>query len=142
MRKRTRAGRLDCWQHFCLVSELSEAVSDWSLNSFELKMIQIGVRRVGRARAIIFQLAKVAVTGPMVRAIRASIRLLRAPPSWASPRPRSKPNESGRAGADALKKMAPSGRYDLPPRLDPHTFGRFRERRHCPWQPILHLREL
>jgi restriction endonuclease S subunit len=36
-----------------------------------------------RARAITFQLAEVAVTGPMVRAIFATIRRLRAPPSCA-----------------------------------------------------------
>ena len=35
------------------------------------------------ARAITFQLAEVAVTGPMVRAILAAIRRLRAPPSYA-----------------------------------------------------------
>jgi hypothetical protein len=38
---------------------------------------------VHRSRAITFQLAEVAVTGPMVRAILAAVRRLRAPPSCA-----------------------------------------------------------
>ncbi|TVS18755.1 MAG: hypothetical protein EA417_02390 [Gammaproteobacteria bacterium] len=37
-------------------------------------------RVVRHARAITFQLAEVAVTGPMVRAILTAIRRLRAPP--------------------------------------------------------------
>jgi len=37
----------------------------------------------GNARAITFQLAEVAVTGPMVRAILAAVRRLRAPPPCA-----------------------------------------------------------
>ncbi len=40
-------------------------------------------RVVRHARAIAFQLAEVAVTGPMVRAILVAIRRLRAPPSCA-----------------------------------------------------------
>ena len=56
--------------------ELPEARADWSLTSLQLKLIKIGARVVRHARAIIFQLA---VTGPMVRAIRR----LRAPPSCA-----------------------------------------------------------
>jgi hypothetical protein len=43
-------------------------------------LIKIGARVVRHARAITFQLAEVAVTGPMVRAILAAIRRLRAPP--------------------------------------------------------------
>jgi hypothetical protein len=46
-------------------------------------LIKIGARVVRHARAITFQLAEVAVTGPMVRAILAAIRRLRAPPSCA-----------------------------------------------------------
>lgn len=57
--------------------ELPEAMADWSLTSLELTLIKIGARVVCLARAITFQLAEVAVTGPMVRAI---LRL-RAPPS-------------------------------------------------------------
>jgi hypothetical protein len=53
---------------------------DWSLTSLQLKLIKIGARVVRHARAITFQLAEVAVTGPMVRAILAAIRRIRAPP--------------------------------------------------------------
>jgi hypothetical protein len=60
--------------------ELPEAIADWSLTSLQLKLIKIGARVVRHARAITFQLAEVAVTGPMVRAILAAIRRLRAPP--------------------------------------------------------------
>ena len=63
--------------------ELPEALADWSLTSLQLKLIKIGARVVRHARAINFQLAEVAVTGPMVRAILAAIRRLRAPPSCA-----------------------------------------------------------
>ena len=60
--------------------ELPEAMADWSLTSLQLKLIKIGARVVRHARAITFQLAEVAVTGPMVRAILAAIHRLRAPP--------------------------------------------------------------
>ena len=63
--------------------ELPEAMADWSLTSLQLKLIKIGTRVVRHARAITFQLAEVAVTGAMVRAILAAIRRLRAPPSCA-----------------------------------------------------------
>ena len=63
--------------------ELPEAMADWSLTSLQLKLIKIGARVVRHARAITFQLAEVAVTGPMVRAILATIERLRAPPSCA-----------------------------------------------------------
>ncbi len=63
--------------------ELPEAMADWSLTSLQLKLIKIGARIVRHARAINFQLAEVAVTGPMVRGILAAIRRLRAPPSCA-----------------------------------------------------------
>src|SRR3546814_9924240 len=49
--------------------ELPEAMADWSLTSLQLKLIKIGARVVRHARAITFQLAEVAVTGPMVRAV-------------------------------------------------------------------------
>jgi len=57
-----------------------EEMADWSLTSLQLKLIKIGARVVRHARAITFQLAEVAVTGPMVRTILAAIRRLRAPP--------------------------------------------------------------
>jgi len=44
---------------------------------------KIGAFVVRHARAVIFQLAEDAVTGPMVRAILAAVRRLRAPPSCA-----------------------------------------------------------
>ncbi len=63
--------------------DLPKAIADWSLTSLQLKLIKIGARVVRHARAITFQLAEVAVTGPMVRAILAAIRRLRAPRSCA-----------------------------------------------------------
>ena len=63
--------------------ELPEAMADWSLTSLQPKLIKIGARTVRHARAITFQLAEVAVTSPMVRAMFAAIRRLRTPPSCA-----------------------------------------------------------
>ncbi len=63
--------------------ELPEAMADWSLTSLQLKLTKIGARVVRYARAITFQLTKVAVTAPMVRAILTAIHCLRAPPSCA-----------------------------------------------------------
>ena len=68
---------------FLRCMDLPEAMADWSLTSLQLKLIKIGARVVRHARAITFQLAEVAVTGPMVRAVVAAIRRLRAPPSCA-----------------------------------------------------------
>ncbi len=62
------------WRPSCDASK-----ADWSLTSLQLKLIKIGARIVRHARAITFQLAEVAVTGPMVRAILAAIHRLRAP---------------------------------------------------------------
>jgi hypothetical protein len=59
---------------------LPQEMVDWSLTSLQLKLIKIGARVVRHARAITFQLAAVAVTGSLVRAILAAIRRLRAPP--------------------------------------------------------------
>ena len=58
-------------------------MADWSLTSIQVKLIKIGARVVRHARAITFQLAEVAVTGPTVRAIFATIHRLRAPPRCA-----------------------------------------------------------
>ncbi len=63
--------------------ELPEEMADWPLTSLQLKLIKIGARVFRHARAITFQLAEVAVTGPMARAILAAIHRLRAPPSCA-----------------------------------------------------------
>jgi len=60
--------------------ELPEAMANWSLTSLQLKLIKMGARVVRHARAITFQLAEVAVTGRMVRAILTAIHRLRAPP--------------------------------------------------------------
>lgn len=60
--------------------ELREVIVDWSLTSLQVKQIKIGARLVRHARAIIFQLVEVPVTGLMVRTILAAIRRLRAPP--------------------------------------------------------------
>ena len=60
--------------------ELPEEMAQWSLTSLQLKLIKIGARVIRHARAITFQLAEVAVTGPMVRAIFDAIRRLRTPP--------------------------------------------------------------
>lgn len=59
---------------------LPEPMAEWSLTSLQLKLIKIGARVVRHARAIIFQLAEAAVSGPMVRAVIAEIQRLRAPP--------------------------------------------------------------
>jgi hypothetical protein len=66
-----------CW------IELPEEMAEWSLTSLELKLIKIGARVVRHARAITFQLAEVAVTGAMVRAILAANHRLLVPPSCA-----------------------------------------------------------
>jgi hypothetical protein len=66
--------------NFLRCIELPEAMADWSLTSLRLKLIKIGARVVRHARAITFQLAEVAVTGSMVRAILAAIQRLRVPP--------------------------------------------------------------
>jgi hypothetical protein len=66
---------------FLLCIELPEAMADWSLTSLQLKLSKIDARAVRHARATTFQLAEVAVTGPMVGGILATIRRLRVPPS-------------------------------------------------------------
>ena len=77
----THAGSFDLSFLRCI--ELPEAMADWSLTSLQLKLIKIGARVVRHARAITFQLAEVAVTGPMGRAVLAAIRRRRTPPSCA-----------------------------------------------------------
>ena len=82
-------------------------MANWSLTSLQLKLIKIGARVVRHARAITFQLAEVAVTGPMVRAILAAIRRLRAPPLCAWLQSTPKLNESGKISPSAaLKNIA------------------------------------
>ena len=60
--------------------DLPEAMADWSSTSPQLNLVAIGARVVRHAGDIIFQLAEVAGTGTMVRAILEVIRRLRAPP--------------------------------------------------------------
>ena len=59
--------------------DLPDAVANWSLTNQQLKLIKIGARVARNARAITFQPAEVAVTGPMARSIHSSIRRLRVP---------------------------------------------------------------
>lgn len=54
--------------------ELLEAMADLSLTSLQLNLIKSEARGVRHARSITFQLAEVASTSPMVRAILAAIR--------------------------------------------------------------------
>ena len=68
---------------FLCCIDLPQAMANWSLTSLQLKLLKMGARVVRHARVITFQLAEVAVTGPMVRAILAEIRRLRAPRSCA-----------------------------------------------------------
>jgi len=65
------------------LSNISRSYWREAPTSLQLKLIKIGTRVVRHARAITFQLAEVAVTGPMVCAILAAIHRLRAPPSCA-----------------------------------------------------------
>lgn len=64
---------------FLRAIDLPEPMTDWSLTSLQTKLIKIGARMVRHARTVTFQLAEVAVTAPMVKAILASIHRLRAP---------------------------------------------------------------
>jgi hypothetical protein len=61
--------------------ELAQTMAQWFLTSQQVKLIKIGPRVVRHARAITFQLAKVAVSGPMVSAVVAATQRLRAPPA-------------------------------------------------------------
>ena len=90
-RKRFRDSEVRLQQHalaynlatFLRCIELPDDMAGWSLTSLQLKLIKIGARVLRHARAITFQLAEIAVTSPIVRAILAAIRRLRAPPSCA-----------------------------------------------------------
>ena len=65
---------------FVQAIDLPEPMADWSLSSLQVKLIKIGARMVRHARTVTFQLAEVAVSASMVKAIFASIHRLRAPP--------------------------------------------------------------
>jgi hypothetical protein len=110
---------------FLCCIEVPEAMADWSLTILQLKLIKICARVVRHAGAITIQLAEVAVTGPIVRAVLAAIRRLRAPPSCALQRSRLKLNESGRTGLPAALENTVS---------DPEQC-RFAVRSPCPISP-------
>ena len=59
--------------------ELPEEMKKWSLSTIQLKLIKVGARVVRHARAIIFQLAEVAVTDQMMNSILKAIDHLRSP---------------------------------------------------------------
>ena len=63
--------------------ELPEEMKKWSLATIQLKLIKVGARVVRHARAIIFQLAEVAVTDQMINSILKAIDRLRSPPKCA-----------------------------------------------------------
>ena len=56
-------------------------LTDWSLTGLQFKLLKIGTRVVRHARAIIFRLAGIAVTGLIVQLFVAAIQRLRGPPS-------------------------------------------------------------
>ena len=98
-------------------------MADWSLTSLQLKLIKMGARVVRHARAITFQLAEVAVTGPMVGAILAAIRRLRTPPSCRDAETASKRTNAARQVCLARCKTAPLGEDDAATRPNPPSFG-------------------
>jgi hypothetical protein len=61
-------------------ADLPEEMADWSLTSLQTRLIKIGARVVGHARAITFQLAEVAVSGSLFHRILNAIHQLRSPP--------------------------------------------------------------
>ena len=92
-------------------------MADWSLTSLQLKLIKIGARVVRHARAITFQLAEVAVTGPMVRAIpRRHPPIASATAMRVTALSRPKLNESGATGPFAALKNVAAGKRRCPVR--------------------------
>jgi hypothetical protein len=65
----------------CIV--LPEAMAHWSLASLHLTLLKITSRIAPHARTFAFQHAEVTVNAPMVPAVLATTRRLRAPPSYA-----------------------------------------------------------
>lgn len=61
-------------------TNLPEEIADWSLTSLQTRLFKIGARVVRHARAITFQLAKLAVSGNLFTRTLAAIHRLRAPP--------------------------------------------------------------
>ena len=60
--------------------DLPEEVADWSLTSIQSRLIKLGARVVRHARKITFQLAEVAVNGPLFGQIITAIRNIKPPP--------------------------------------------------------------
>ncbi|MCH2166038.1 MAG: IS1380 family transposase [Marinovum sp.] len=61
-------------------ADLPEEVAGWSLTSIQSRLIKIGARVVRHARKITFQLAEVAVSGPLFGQIITAIRNIKPPP--------------------------------------------------------------
>ena len=64
-------------------ADLPEEVADWSLTSIQSRLIKLGARVVRHARKITFQLAEVAVNGPLFGQIITAIRNIKPPPRLA-----------------------------------------------------------
>jgi hypothetical protein len=60
---------------------LPKSVEDWSLRSFQVKLIKTGCRTVYRARRIAFQLAQVAMPRDLFAAILERVTQLRMAPA-------------------------------------------------------------
>lgn len=60
--------------------DLPEEIADWSLTSIQSRLIKTGARVVRHARKITFQLAEVAVSGPLFGQILTAIRNIKPPP--------------------------------------------------------------
>lgn len=66
---------------FLQAAELPDEVASWSLMSLQTRLIKIGARVVRHARAIIFQLAEVAIPRDLFHCILAAIHRLRLSPA-------------------------------------------------------------
>ena len=66
---------------FLQAAELPDEVASWSLTSLQTRLIKIGARVVRHARAIIFQLAEVAIPRDLFHRILAAIHRLRPSPA-------------------------------------------------------------
>jgi hypothetical protein len=82
-------------------------MADRSLTTFQLKLFKIGACVVRHARAITFQLAEVAVTGPIVRAILTAIRCLSAPMPCAGQQSCTKLHERGSTVPSKTPRIPP-----------------------------------
>ena len=92
--------------------ELPEEMKKWSLATIQLKLIKVGARFVRHARAIIFQLAEVAVTDQMINSILKAIYLHR---NARERRPELNQTSSKKSGRTSLSG-APKNTTVLSPR--------------------------